>query len=451
MSEFCSRSGLSRSSFAVALTLLMSVITVGDIRADDDAEDADKREKSVRRGLRWLPFPQFNFNSDTGVGYGARLVIFNYGHRQKKPYEYWLSAQLFRTTRGIESHRLQFDLPWIRGSKWRVTGQLHYVADFTAPWYGLGGHSEYVPEYTKCDDQDALMGDPNMCPDNPQFRGLHYYSYRSVTPGANLIVRYEYDGPWQIYGGYLMRFAAIDPHYDRQDSNHTGASRLLEDLAAGEPIVGLDLRPDGTVRLSRLAEVQFGGAYDTRDHEPSPTNGSWHDVSVRLGTPVLGGQFWYWGATATARNYLPLDRRKRLVLATRVVLDAAFGDVPFYHLSRVGGLRAFGTLGGYGSVRGLPRNRFVGKIKVVANGELRWRGRTFWLRKHRLDVGATLGIDTGRVWRELTAEDRLSAIQLAVSAGFRAIYDESFVMALDYGYLLNEGTGATYLNMRHMF
>lgn len=408
-------------------------------------------QKSVRTGYRWLPLPLLNFNSDTGYGYGLRFELFNYGHKRKKPYEYRLRLQLFRTTRGIQAHRLQFDLPWIRGSRWRISGGLHYVGEFKAPWYGLGGHSEYDPGHDMCGDRDALNSNPNICPDNPDFRGLYYYSYRSLTPSADLIVRYQYNGPWQLYAGHQIRLAAINPHYRREDLGQSGGSRLLEDLAAGEPIVGLKMHADGTVALSRLAEVQVGGAYDTRDHEPSPTSGSFHDFSVRMGTPLLGGQFWYGGVTATMRCYRPLDRKRRVILAARGVLDASFGDVPFYHLSRVGGINSFDSLGGFGSVRGLPRNRFVGKIKLVVNAEVRLRARTFWLRGHRLDVGGVLGVDAGRVWRELVTSNPLSAIQVAAVAGFRGVYDDSFVMSIDHGYLLNEGIGATYLIMRHMF
>lgn len=408
-------------------------------------------KKSLRRGVRWLPRPQMDFNTDTGLGYGIRFELFDYGKRSKKPYEYQLWLQFFQTTRDISRHRLVFDWPWIRGSKWRLSGGFHYVTDFRAPWYGLDPKNEYNQAYTSCDDRDALALDPDVCPGNPDFRGLFYYSYQISSPRFNVAVRYQYDGPWQLYGGYRLRFAAIQPRYDASVLGQTGDSRLLEDVAAGEPIVGLDMRPDGTVALARLAELQIGGVYDTRDHEPIPSSGSWHDLSLRLGSPVFGGRYWYWGITLNVRHYRPLDAKQAWVLAVRGIVDASGGDVPFFQLSRVGGLEQFDGLGGYRSVRGLPRNRHVGKFKLIGNAEVRWRGWSWWFYNHRLDVGAMAGIDAGRVWRNLGPNGSPFAISVATIAGFRAIFDESFVMAIDHAYLLSDGVRATYLNMRHMF
>lgn len=438
---------MSTGKTALICTVLYSSVSL----ALAPVSHADDNEKSVRTGYRWLPIPQVNFNSDTGLGYGLRFEVFNYGHRQKKPYESYLRVQFYRTNRGIDAHRILFDLPWIRGSRWRVNGGVHIQSELNAPWYGVGQDSEYVADHNTCADRDALKIDPDVCPDNPDFRGLYYYSYRSFTPRTEVILRYKYNGPWQFFGGHRLRFGKFNTHYQSEDLGQSGDSRLLEDLAAGEPIVGLTVRADGSVALSRLAEVQLGFAYDTRDHEPSPTAGSWHEVSVRLGSPLFGGQFWYWGLTANARHYRALDRKKRLVLGLRTVFDAAGGDVPFYHLSRVGGMMSFDALGGYGSVRGLSRNRYVGKVKLVANGELRIRAWTFFVRDHRIDLGAMVGIDAGRVWGDVSLADPLSNWQVAALTGFRGTYDDSIVLCADYGRLLNERSQGAFLRIGHMY
>lgn len=408
-------------------------------------------EESVRTGYRWLPIPQIDLDSDTGFGYGVRLELFNYGHRSKKPYESYLRAQMSRTNLGVNAYRVLFDLPWIRGSRWRVDGGAHFVSEFTAPWYGVGQDSEYNADHDTCADREALNNNPDVCPDNPDFRGLYYYSYRSFTPSSVVLLRYKYNGPWQFFVGHHLRFGKIRTHYETDDLGQSGDSRLLEDLASGEPIVGLKLRDDGSVALSRLAEMQVGFAYDTRDHEPSPAAGSWHEVSVRLGSPLFGGQFWYWGMTANVRHYRALDRHKRLIVAVRAVFDATDGDVPFYQLSRIGGMNSFDALGGKGSVRGLARHRYVGKVKVVANAELRVRAWTFAARNHRIDLGGAVGVDTGRVWGDLSLADPLSDWQVAAVAGFRGTYDESIVLCVDYARLLNERSRGGFVRIGHMY
>ena len=405
----------------------------------------------MRHGYRWLPLPLVSFDSDAGLGYGGRFEMYNYGHRKKKPYEYWLALQFFRTTKGVNTHRIKFDLPWIRGSRWRLSGGLLYLSEYKAPWYGLGGDAEYRPEYVTCGDRDALKVDPDICPDNPDFRGLYYYTYRSFTPSSSILARYEIDGPWQLYGMLHWRFASIKTHYGEKNLGQTGSTKLLDDLAADEPIVGLRLRPDGTVALSGLSEIQIGGAYDTRDHEPAPTSGSWHDLNLRVATPLLGGHFWYWGAAVSLRHYRALDQGKRLVLAVRGLLEVTGGDVPFYHLSWTGGIESITVLGGSASLRGLQRNRFVGKIKLVMNSELRYRGLTLWARGHRFDLGGMVGLDAGRAWRGWDATDPFSEFPVSAIVGFRGVYDESFTMAIDYGRVLGEGVSATYVQMSQMF
>ena len=57
-----------------------------------------------------------------------------------------------------------------------------------------------------------------------------------------------------------------------------------------------------------------------------------------------------------------------MVLATRVVADFLIGNAPFYELSRYDDTSA---IGGSRGVRGVPAQRYHGKIKLIANAELR--------------------------------------------------------------------------------
>ena len=80
---------------------------------------------------------------------------------------------------------------------------------------------------------------------------------------------------------------------------------------------------------------------DSRDAEPSPTEGWWVEGSLRATTPGLST--WnYGGFNVTVRGYthLPVDvpghgsLGRRLVLANRFTVDGVVGDIPVQELAR---------------------------------------------------------------------------------------------------------------------
>ena len=64
------------------------------------------------------------------------------------------------------------------------------------------------------------------------------------------------------------------------------------------------------------------------------------------------------------------------MLAARLMADVFFGDPPFYELARYDDTNA---LGGVNGVRGIPAQRYYGKVKVVTNWEARVRIGSFRL------------------------------------------------------------------------
>lgn len=453
------RSYCSVHRTAVVLALAAAFIQVAHADTEPAAEaptespiegPIEARDADARHGFGWAGLPLLNYNTDNGVGYGARLVLYDYGNNQK-PYRYQLTLQFFQTTGGIMVHRLIFDAPRFRGSRWRIDSDIRLDGDKFSPYYGLGGQSEYTPAYHTCDDRDALAMNPDICPGNPDFRGLRYYQYRALMPSLLLNLRRDLGGPWQLMTGYRAQLTFIDTQYP-DDLGQTTPSRLVEDLQAGEPIVGLeDLDAGGQAAMTRTAYVQAGLVYDTRDNEPAPTRGFWHEASLRGASPALGGQFWYWGANLQLRAYRGLDRAGRFVLAGRFLLDVLGGDVPFYRLSHTGGLRDQESVGGETSVRGVLRSRFIGKIKTMLSTELRWRWLTRRPRGHRLDIATVVGFDAGRAWRELESDGPFFDLALGAAAGLRIAWDENFMVRVDYGYALTEETSGLYINFNHIF
>ena len=419
---------------------------------DDDQPAGTTKGKETRSGLGWAGLPLLNFSTDSGVGYGARLALYDYGQNQK-PYRYSLTAQFFQTTRGEMNHRLIFDAPRFRGSRWRIDGEIQLHGDRFTPWYGLGGTVEYEEDVNTCDDRDALAIDPDVCPGNPDFRGLRYYNYETLEPWVGVNLRRGISGPWQVMAGYLFRLVFINTRYP-DDLGQTGPSRLVEDLMAGEPIVGLDgleLDGEGGVDTTRIGEVQTGLIYDTRDIESAPTRGIFGEASVRAGSPIAGGSFWYWGFNFNLRGYRHIDAARRLVLAGRVVFDVAGGDMPFHEMAHTGGLSRIEGLGGLGSLRGLLRVRYSGKVKALLSTELRWSFVTLRPRGRKVEFTAVTAVDTGRVWRDFGSDGPFFDWPISSVGGLRIAYNDNFVIRGDYGYSFSDQTSTVYIDFGHSF
>jgi outer membrane translocation and assembly module TamA len=131
------------------------------------------------------------------------------------------------------------------------------------------------------------------------------------------------------------------------------------------------------------------------------------------------------------RGYLPLFS-PRVTLAARVVGDVLFGDVPFYELSRAVDTYA---LGGSNGVRGVPAQRYYGKVKVFGNVELRTRLFDFRLFGKPMTLGAAGFFDGGRVWADTSPHPELDGTKLGlkygVGGGLRLMSGTAFVLRGD--------------------
>jgi hypothetical protein len=432
-------------------------------KPDEAAKDPD-----YRTGLGFAGLPLLNFNSDEGVGYGLRLAVYDYADNQK-PYRYALIGQFFQTTNWVMSHRLIFDAPKFLGTRWRLDGELRLNADKFSPWYGTGNDATFVPAYIECEDRTGLKTNPDVCADkdgpgagadpNPDFRGLRYYNYESVTPLLIFNVRGDLSGPWKAFGGYRFRMTFLKTRYTLEDLGQTTPSKLQEDLAAGVPPVvnalGQDNAGASYLPPRRNAELVAGIVYDSRDNEPAPTSGMFHDIALVGAGPILGGEFWYGGVTSVLRFYQHMDDEKRFVLTMRVLLDAKFGDVPFYMFPYVPSIKDISNSGGAESIRGVLKNRLQGKIKLYLTPELRW---TFLIVRpwgQRIDMGLVGAIDVGRVWADAANlgdfVPDFRAFKAGANLGFRIALNENFLVRVDYARALNDPSGGLYITFDHMY
>lgn len=400
-----------------------------------------------QRGWSVQGLPLISYSTDEGIGYGARVQLIDHGAGEQKPYRYAITGQFFLTTKDIASHSLAVDAPAFLGSRNRFEVGFDWAYYRFFPYFGLGNTSVYHQPFDTCANRDALAGDPDHCPGNPEFRGLRYYRYNQETlPRIKLNVRRDLAGEWKLFTGYRFRRTRIAPLYGKGDLGQRDVSQMILDAQAGR-LTGYDGSNPSASFVRRTAELTFGLVYDTRDNEPAPTQGMFHEASLRGAAHPLGSEFDYWGANLNLRAYQWLFWRD-LVVAGRVLFDAAGGDVPFFLLGTTGGLGGPDGIGGDSSVRGLMAYRLQGKVKLLLNSELRWR----FLSIPHFDFGVAGALDAGRVWSALgTAEG--GPLMIGSAAGLRVAWNKNFVIRFDYGIGISEpyADGNVYLTFDEMF
>ncbi|MBN1208796.1 MAG: BamA/TamA family outer membrane protein [Myxococcaceae bacterium] len=394
--------------------------------------------------------PALNFNTDEGFGYGAILMLVDRADGHYEPFRYSVMLQFFQTTRQVASHFVSLDAPRFLGSDWRIGAELAYARTRFAPWYGLGNTATYVPEFSDCEDRDALEANPDMCPGNPDFRGLRYYTYdhRSL-PRIRLNARRELNDTWNLFLGYRLRMDRLRVRYSADDLGQTGDSKLIEDASAGM-FAAHEGGLDGLVS-ERISEVIAGLQYDTRDLETSPTQGMFHEVSLRGGAGPIGSQFNYWGATLHARFFHPvIPGYRRLVASWRGMFDVLGGDVPISLLPVFGGLENRDGLGGVSSARGILLRRYQGPAKLLLNAELRWTPLSIEPWRQQFDFTLAGFVDSGRVWSDLDFSEG-GGLKTSAGGGLRIVWNREFVIRLDYGVGITEPTTGFYLDIGHIF
>jgi len=234
-----------------------------------------------------------------------------------------------------------------------------------------------------------------------------------------------------------------------------GDTRLATDLNAGSPEVRRLLEPAGQGSATHAHSVVlfvYGLRWDNRDDMTSTHSGQFHKIDLSLapgGTEAV--PYRYGVLNATLCFFAPLVRPK-LTLATRVVFDGLFGGPPFYELARFDDTYA---LGGTQGVRGVPAQRYSGKVKLFGNVELRGELVHFHAFDKSLVLGVTGFFDAGRLWADWTSHPALDGtsvgLKWGVGGGVRLQSGSSFVVRADVAWSPDANPIGGYFNAAQMF
>jgi hypothetical protein len=295
---------------------------------------------------------------------------------------------------------------------------------------------EIRPSFT---DERALyyygMGDSsNSTP--PPGQSTTYFQYARVHPSLLADVRFK----------LLDHFAAITGlRYTGSWLDVPSDSRLAQDIQSGSPTVrGLI----GPTAPNLVALFIYGLEVDTRDSEVTPHAGTFDEVKIKWspgGNDTL--PFRYGEASVNLRRYLPVA--SRVTLAGRIIGDVLFGNAPFAELPRFEDTY-FG-----GDIRGVPAQRYYGKVKIIGNVESRIKMFDFHALSKPMSFGFEAFLDGGRVWADTGPHPELDGrglgLKYGVGGGARLTSGTAFVLRADLAWSPDATPIGAYVTAGEMF
>lgn len=352
------------------------------IFADIDCGTMRRPGKAVgEAGAEFDALPILTYDTDVGFGYGAKCFLLRALGKSES-----FDLVLFNSTQGERWYRLVFSIPDFelrQGTRYALS--LDVIVDYDKylknNFFGTGRHSDKDDgeTYTKEPLEFHLIASKGFTERIVGQIGLKFKSVRNVA--------YDSSG----------LFAALAP------VNHGRSS-------------GLTL---------------FGSfRYDSRDSYINPSRGNVVQADLGHGMGILS-DYTSVSAGLFLQTYHTLMYPKT-VLAARVMAQMTSGSgLPAHVLPSLGGNR---------TLRGYPQDRFIDRLAVVSNVEIRfpfvWR------------FGGVLFYDAGQIatrWRNFELG---SGWKINTGIGLRFMMD-TFLVRADLG-LSSEGSGF-YFNFGHLF
>jgi hypothetical protein len=383
----------------------------------------DEREHA----FRFAAVPTLTFNTDEGFGTGGVGTLYHdYG--DATPYRDAFTFNVFLSSKLVQHHAITWDAVKPFDFPARLYLRAGYYSTVSQNYCGVGNEvtcAERAPEFPQLgDDGNAEVA-------------RHYHLMRFVRPYATVIARpWLRDKPYRTElllgwrGSYTIpgQVRVGGPRTLWFESGPYPASRYERDFPVGEP--GFSSVPT------------LGVVVDNRDREVFPMDGFIAEASVRGAHPWIGASWTYAGANAQAAVFLKMAKRPRVVLAQRVIGDVIVGEPSIEEMARIGGTLDSIAFGGAYLGRGIREHRYLGKLKVISQTELRAQLYDHELLDQKLSHGVALFSDVAWIGYDVF-DFRGNPTKLLGTAGasYRLIWNDSFAIRWDLATSPNEADG----------
>jgi len=357
-------------------------------------------------------FPLIGGDTDIGFEFGSVGTLSYFGDGVK-PYR-WnmdlvLAVSVKKGPTGPEIEQQNYlwnlDMPGLFGGGVRLSPEVSYTHTINYGYFGLGNASSGITPSSNA---------------NPG----RYHQWIESIAQVRSEVRLALTGPFAAL--FAVQYLYVDPtSYSDSELAHDSTART----AQGLPLLY------GTTALS-LPSLATGFVYDSRDKEVFTRSGMFHEWGVRFeqGFPQ-GSEVRYAEAGAILRGYVPIGP---LVAAGRLVLNAQYGNVPFYDLFQAGPFDQKEMPGGSAGIRGVPVGRYLGPIKIVGNIELRAMLFDFTVLKQKFTLGNDIFFDTGRVWSDYGFHSPLdgkgAGLKYGVGGGVYILWGQAAMLRIEAAY-----------------
>lgn len=372
---------------------------------------------------------------DSDVGFGGGYIL-SYARTPAgyEPYRWRLESAGAITFKpaargpGVEDRGVQvpfiddylvLHLPHVRRERFEIELRLSYTREATLKFYGLGNASRLIPGLEP---------------------GDRFYEHARVHPMLRWLATWHatptVDVTWGL--SYTHNWVTLEDD-----------TLLAQTMVEGTEV---ERRLLGSAEDRGTAWVSGGFGFDTRNHEITTESGQYHDVRIDLSPGGVGDPPDEWArVTGALRFYLPVVRR-RFLLAARLTGDLLLGHPPFYELPRYENT----YFGGGKGIRGVPAQRYWGKVKAFSNLEARSQlvSFDFWNKENWL--GVTAFFDSGRVWTEIgeshpELDGEGLGLKWGAGGGLRLTAGTSFVLRADVAYSPDAHPISAYLTSGQLF
>jgi hypothetical protein len=395
------------ASLAAAF-LLPLALAARTARADDAAANGGQpRKPEAHTEIDFVPLA--GGSSDIGIGGGVVGAITRFAENtenlspgNERAWDWRVEGNVFATFGGSTSlvpyqdHWIKLTMPRLVGGRVRVISRLAFTQETNVHYFGVG---------------DATPAPAN--------ESAPAFVYGRTHPLLEGYVRGEVASHLFVEGGLSFTFNRLDVPVD---------GKLASDMRSPNEELRSLL---GTAQNHAVGLLVQSVVWDDRDDQVIPRSGSWDEVDLRL-SPEMGTAFPYpYGEVlAIGRIYLPVG--DRVVVAARGLVDALFGSPPFYQLTEYDDTYA---IGGTAGVRGVPAEQYYGRIKVIANLEVRTDAARFQLFGKPWAFGIATFLDGGRLWADWSPQPQLDGTGLGLKwgtgAGIRVQQGKAFVVRGD--------------------
>jgi hypothetical protein len=420
------------------------------------------KKPRIKKGWSFGAVPAVGYDRDIGYKIGAAVNFFNYGDGTIYPrYRHSIYLEYSITTKGSGINQILYDsrylIPGIR-----ISAEVSYLTEKALDFYGFNG---YQALYDKKFEDDS--------PNNPDYRSRLYYREERKL----FRVRSDFQGRllgekirWLIgISNYNIKADTIDLDHlnsgksDSEKLPATGGGLYGQYVSWG--VIQQDQERGGNTTL-----LKVGLVFDTRDNEPNPMHGIWTDVMYLWVPKFIGNPAYHYSKIViTHRQYFTLIS-KRLSFVYRLSYQGRLsGNMPYYMLPFVyneGNSLDRDGIGGAKTVRGILRDRVVGEDYIYGNIELRWKFiRTIFLKQNFYSAINTF-YDFGKVTQKYSfnksgvpAEyqsmfpDDQEKYHSSYGAGIHFVFNENFVIAVNYGLAADkrDGSSGLYININWLF